>query len=231
MKKIVANFKMNLGKEEIKEYLNILKKETITDNIIFCPSNIYLDSFVASKYVTGSQNVCANKEGAYTGEISANQLSSLGIEYCIVGHSERRNKFAETNEMISEKIDLLKFNNITPILCVGEKVGEDYKEVVSKQLDIALANVKDANIYIAYEPIWSIGTGEVATISIIEEVSKFIKEYIFEKFEYDLGILYGGSVNIDNAEAILNIETVEGLLIGGAALNPKTMINIMKLKK
>ena len=235
-KLIVGNWKMNYTLTEADNFVNEIKDRINTNEIdvIICPNNICLervsDIIEGTHIYLGAQNVYYEEKGAYTGEVSADMLLSVGVKYCIIGHSERRKYFHETDESINKKVKKLLEKNITPIICVGEtleerKSGELYN-VISKQINGALKDVSQAdvmkNIVIAYEPIWAIGTGVTATSSQAEEMCKFIRDEIQklynEKTSESLRIQYGGSVKPNNISEILSMENIDGVLVGGASL-------------
>ncbi len=222
---VALNNKSNLEKEEFINYLEGLKNIKTNSNLILCPTFLNIP-LVNIDIPVGSQNVSINDNGAFTGEISAKQLKSFNVKYAIVGHSERREYQRETNEEIKEKINKLKENDITPILCIGESKEErdnnTYKEVLKEELSILDTN---SNVIIAYEPIWSIGTGVIPTNEEIEEVVKFIKD-MFPNNK----VLYGGSANVDNVDTLKQIELIDGYLLGGLSLKPdKLQIFLDKL--
>ena len=222
---VALNNKSNLEKEEFINYLEGLKNIKTNSNLILCPTFLNIP-LVNIDIPIGSQNVSINDNGAFTGEISAKQLKSFNVKYAIVGHSERREYQRETNEEIKEKINKLKENDITPILCIGESKEErdnnTYKEVLKEELSILDTN---SNVIIAYEPIWSIGTGVIPTNKEIEEVFKFIKD-MFPNNK----VLYGGSANVDNVDTLKQIELIDGYLLGGLSLKPdKLQIFLDKL--
>lgn len=236
MKILALNHKMNINNNEIDNYISefgAIKFNSIS--CIVCPSLIYLEKFKKINCLIGSQNVGMMNNGALTGEVSASQLNSLGVNYSIVGHSERRTLLNETDEMINKKISLLLENNIKPILCVGE-TKEEYDnnktlEVIQKELLNGLNNINFDNIIIAYEPIWSIGTGLVPTNNEIENVISSIKKIIKDNFNKDAIVLYGGSVNENNITELENINIVDGYLVGGASLkidSIKKMVQVME---
>ena len=226
MKYIVLNHKMNLEYKAIKVYLEKLKELDIKEHtLVVCPSDIYLTNFIDSKFFVGSQNASSNKDGAYTGEVSASQLKSLGVTYSLVGHSERRKYFKEDNIEINKKIRLLLLNKIKPILCVGESLNDkntrSTKEVIFRQLQGAFdkLNAKDIeNLMVAYEPVWAIGSGKIPTNEEIEEVIFFIKDIIYKNFKVHIKVLYGGSVNEKNIETLRKVKTIDGYLLGGVSL-------------
>lgn len=231
MKLIVANFKMNLLKEDILEYLNHFDNKY--SNVIFCPSNIYLNYFLDKKLLVGSQDVSANEMGAYTGDVSASQLKSMGVKYAIIGHSERR-KYHNDDKFIKEKLIHTIINDLTPILCIGESKEERDNNktfgVLKHQLDEALSNIDKtllSNIIIAYEPIWSIGTGIVPNNKDIYETISFIKNYLQQEYNLILKVLYGGSVNNQNIEDLEQINNVDGYLIGGSSIDYNKFLDII----
>ncbi len=191
-----------------------------------------------SKVLVGAQNVFYEEEGAFTGEISPKMLKSIGCDICVVGHSERRQYFNESNEDVNKKIKKLISHNIRPILCVGEslEIREDSKEkeFVKTQLDECLEGISPADvsdIVIAYEPIWAIGTGKTATSDQAEEMCKFIRSFIAEKFgtlaSEEVIIQYGGSVKPANISEIMKQDNIDGALVGGASLKKEDFIDIV----
>lgn len=213
MKLVIGNMKMNLTLEEIKNYVG---KINYNDSVVICPTSLYVPYF--KNCHVGVQNTYYKEKGAYTGEISPMQCASMGIEYTILGHSERRAYFNETDDIINLKIMEALSNNLKVILCVGEKDGEDVEQVLESELSGSLANLVDlSNIIIAYEPIWAIGTGKIPTNEQIMKTTQYIKNLIKEYYETDIKVLYGGSVNKDNIESLNTITNVDGFLVGGAS--------------
>lgn len=211
-------------------------------DIGICPTNVVLGSVKEklkfSNIKVGAQNVYFEESGAFTGEISAEMLKDIDVDYCIVGHSERRKYFAETDEDVNKKIKQLIKYNITPIICVGESLEqrekEEHFEVVKKQVVQALNDISGdvaKSCIIAYEPIWAIGTGKTARADEAEEMCKYVREIIDEMYSEDIStnirIQYGGSVNISNAKKILTMPNIDGALIGGASLKPE-FVDIIK---
>jgi len=225
---VVLNNKSNLNKEEFISYINELNTINTTDTLILCPTYLNIANFNSNSILLGSQSVSSYDNGAYTGEVSAKDLFSYGVKYSIIGHSERRSYQKESNEEIKEKLIKLLENNITPILCVGEsKLERDnntYKSILEEELNI-LSNI-DKEVIIAYEPIWSIGTGIIPTKEEIEEVITFIKE----KYPNNK-VLYGGSANLSNIDMLKSIPIIDGYLLGGLSLKTdelKTFIDKLK---
>ncbi len=236
-KKIIAgNWKMNYTITEADNFVNEIKDRINTDevDVVICPNNICLervsDIIEGTNIKLGAQNVHYEEKGAFTGETSANMLLSVDAKYCIIGHSERRQYFCETDEIVNKKAKKLLEKNIKPIICVGETLeqrekGELY-EFISTQVKNALKDISEDdvknNIVIAYEPIWAIGTGVTATSMQAQEMCKYIREEIRKLYNNavaeNIRIQYGGSVKPSNANEILNMEDIDGALVGGASL-------------
>ena len=228
---IALNNKSNLEKDEFLNYIEELKKIQTNNTLILCPTFLNIP-LVDNTILLGSQNVSSKDNGAYTGEISATQLKTHNVKYSIVGHSERREYQKESNNDIKEKVNKLLENDIIPILCIGETLDErktnKYKEVLKEELSI-LDDLNDeikSNIIVAYEPIWSIGTGVIPTNSEIEEVFRFIKDMLPNS-----KVLYGGSANETNIDVLNQISLIDGYLLGGLSLKlDKLQVFLDKLK-
>ena len=231
----VANWKMNFNSSDTKSFLENWEKKDLNNKevkTIFCPSftelNTTAELLQNSDSELGAQNVYYLSNGAYTGEISCRMLKDLGCNWVIIGHSERRAIFGETDEMVCHKLDKLTSENMYPIVCIGETKDErengKTQEVLSRQLLVAFENQKGKNIehtVIAYEPVWAIGTGITATIDMISEAHQCIRN-IFNTNGFngnEISILYGGSVTNENAAELSNITDVDGFLVGGASLD------------
>ena len=225
MEKIIAlNHKMNMRYSEIKDYIKVLKKIDL-DPIVF-PTSIYAKDFIDNKIKTGIQNIYYKNEGPYTGEISGSQARSLGIDYALIGHHERRELFKESNEEINKKIKAALRDNLKVILCVGEKKADDYKKVLKKQIEEGLKDIND-EIIIAYEPAWSIGTNEIPCKEEVKNVIKYIKSLV----NYDIIVLYGGSVDSTVIKDLKEVNEVSGFLIGGNSTNISELIRIKEVVK
>lgn len=226
---IIANWKMNPETaEEAIELFELVKRGVAEVNgidVVICPPFVYLPILKGLKL--GAQNVFYKEEGAFTGEVSPLMLKDLGVEYVIVGHSESRKYLNETDEIVNNKvIEALKVG-LKPILCVGEKDGEDREEGLRGQLSKGLKDISEEeikNVIIAYEPVWAIGTGNNCSPKDAEKVAGFIKKMISESVK----VIYGGSVNSDNSNSYLSESNIEGLLVGGDALNAEDFIKIVK---
>ena len=230
---IAANWKMNNDFSDIPSYVEYLNENLKTkNNVVVCVPHVMIKTFAdaANGIVeTGAENCYFAEKGAYTGEISAKMVKSAGAGYVIIGHSERRQIFGETNEMISKKIAAALENGLKVIFCIGETLEQkdNFKEVLNKQIIEGLEGISDfSDIIVAYEPVWAIGTGKVATISDIETVHAYIKEVLAEKYGIDLPILYGGSVKPENSAEILSLADVGGVLVGGACLKAESFAEI-----
>ncbi len=227
MKLIIANLKMNLTLDKILDYKKIINEKQ--EGLIIAPPYIYLDIMKSQNYDIASQDGYYVDNGAYTGEVSFNQLKSMGVNYSIIGHSERRQKFNETNNIVKEKYLSSLRNGITPIVCVGETKEERLSnktfDIIEEEIKV-LMDSKTESIIIAYEPIWAIGTGLTPTLEEIESVHKFIKE-ILNKYNLNSKILYGGSVNLNNIKEFSKSDHIDGFLIGSASLDPNNLLNMI----
>lgn len=238
-KKIVAgNWKMNKNLQEgielVKEINELLKADKPNCSVVVCTPFIHLASvtpLVDQNLIgIGAENCADKASGAFTGEVSAAMVASTGAKYCILGHSERRAYYHETDEILKEKVQLALENNLIPIFCVGEvkdeRVSGIQNEVVKKQLEGGLFSLSAEDfgkIVIAYEPVWAIGTGLTASSEQAEEMHAFIRSQVEAKYgkkvAEDCSILYGGSCKPSNAKELFANPDVDGGLIGGAALN------------
>ncbi len=220
---IIANMKMNLNYNEIKEYLKNVNKD-----VIYIPSAIYIPYFIEKNLKCGIQNISIYEEGNHTGEISVLQASSLGIKYVIVSHSEINDSAFNVNQ----KIKLCLKYNLTPILCIGEKLKtNDIKNVIINKLDNYLKDITDINkIIFAYEPEWIIGKNDNVDIKIVNDIISFIKKFLYQKYKIsDIMVLYGGSINSYNVKEIINIPYIDGILVGNNSTNIEEFSKIIEV--
>ena len=247
-KVIAGNWKMNLLPNEAIEFIDKfapLVKDTENEVILCVP---YTDLFYAlltaqnTNIKIGAQNMHFEEKGAYTGEVSGKMLKSIGVEYIIIGHSERRQYFNETDETVNKKIKAAYANDLKPIVCVGETLEQREAgkavEVITKQTELALEgldNEQVASTIIAYEPIWAIGTGKTATSEDANESIKEIRKEIAQNYGQTVAerviIQYGGSVKSKNAKELFTMSDIDGGLVGGASLDPEEFSKIVNFDK
>lgn len=245
---VAGNWKMNKNLQEgielalnIEELLKKMPKKNV--KVIISPPFIHLTevrkALKSEEISVAAQNCSSEPSGAYTGEVSAEMIWSAGADYVIIGHSERRTYFHETNEMLNKKVKLAVENTLLPIFCIGETLEERDKnihfDVIKKQLDEGLFNLPPEDfkaIVIAYEPVWAIGTGRNATPEQAQEMHAWIRKLIAEKYGQDVAasvsILYGGSCKPSNAAELFRQPDVDGGLIGGASLSGNDFIQIIQ---
>ena len=242
---IAGNWKMNntiaAGTQLIKDLAPLVADVTDVD-IVACPTSTALAAVTAAakgtKIHVGAQNVHWEKSGAYTGEISTEMLNEIGVEYCVLGHSERRDYFGETDEGVNKRAHAAFAAGITPIICCGESLeireAGTYLDFVAGQIKAALEGFKAdevAKLVIAYEPIWAIGTGKTATFEQAEEVCAHIRKTVAEKFNQSaadaIRIQYGGSVKPATIKGLMEKPNVDGALVGGASLKAKDFSEIV----
>ncbi len=236
---IAANWKMNKGPHEAEVFFEeFLKGTERFENYLFFISDINLH--VAQKYLPqnnigwGAQNIYFEEEGAFTGETSAKALSEFGATHVLIGHSERRQIFNESDEWVSQKVKVAQQFALTPVICVGEtwperQAGETQK-IIIKQLKASLQRADlSQKIIVAYEPVWAIGTGQVASVEQAVEAHKTLRQAL-NQLKPDLGeitsILYGGSVKPENAKELSDPKDIDGFLVGGASLSPQGLAGI-----
>lgn len=246
-----ANWKMNLTFQQAEKLLDDILKAGIRlksyQQVVFAAPFPYLlmarsEVDEEKNFYVAAQNCYHKKNGAFTGEVSAEMLHSLAIPYCIIGHSERREYFQETNAILSEKLNLCLDSFITPIFCCGEPVtireSETQNQFVEGQLRESLFHLsaeKVSNVVIAYEPIWAIGTGKTATTAQAQEMHAFIRSVLANRYgaavSDQIPILYGGSVKANNANELFKCADVDGGLVGGASLVADDFIQIVEALK
>jgi triosephosphate isomerase len=250
-KKIVAgNWKMNMDYNEglalFSEVINMVKDEvTGKQEVVVCSPFVHLHSLAQlaksyHKVSIGAQNAHQAESGAYTGEISARMIKSVGAAYVILGHSERRQYFGESNELLAKKTDTALKNDLRPIFCIGETLQEreanQHFDVIKSQLAEGVFHLDETQfgkLVIAYEPVWAIGTGITATSDQAQEIHAFIRKEIAAKYNQDIAdnmtILYGGSCNPKNAPELFAQPDIDGGLIGGASLKSRDFVDIVKV--
>lgn len=241
---IAGNWKMYKNISEAKEFaakFRTLYHGTDVKTAIFAPYPqlpVLVQQFKGMGIGVGAQNVHFEKEGAYTGEVSAPMLKEIGVDYCLVGHSERRQYFGETDKAVNLKLKALLKEDILPVLCVGENLDEREggieEKVVASQVKVAFKDISSEEaekITVAYEPVWAIGTGRTATPEQAEKMCGFIRKTLSALYDEEVSdritIQYGGSVKPDNAYEIMNMPEIDGALVGGASLEPLKFIEIV----
>jgi len=241
---IAGNWKMNKTVPEAIELVRELKERLkgVEDrDILVCPPFTALypvgRELEGSSILMGAQNMFYEEKGAFTGEISPVMLKDVGCSYVILGHSERRHIFGESDELINRKVISAVNHNLIPILCIGETLEErekgETRQVVERQVREGLKGLKPEDEFvIAYEPVWAIGTGRSATPEMAQEVHTFIRDVLTELFEKEkaegVRILYGGSVKPENAKGLLEMPDIDGALVGGASLKAESFSAIVK---
>lgn len=242
---IAGNWKMHKTVDEAKRFASVVKNAIPSSSeidAVICAPALALATLVSETDGTdlniGAQTMHWEKEGAFTGEISPHQLKALGVEYAIIGHSERRQYFAETDETVNKKVKAAFEYKLIPIVCVGETLEErnsgKTESVIRASVERAFESVSDEDMkkaVIAYEPIWAIGTGESATSEQANEVCQFIRSIIKENFNDEVAnavrIQYGGSVNENNIDELLAQSDIDGALVGGASLQESSFLNLL----
>lgn len=228
----------SVAREFVKELVELIKPFTGKADIGVAPPFISIPHVAEvirdkkTELLLCAQNCHWEDSGAFTGEVSPSMLKEAGVEYVIIGHSERREIFKETDRMINMKLKALKRNGLKAILCVGEKLEEREKglteEIIKKQIEEGLDGIEVDGIVIAYEPVWAIGTGKTATPEMAEEVHSFIKELIRKAHGQEVKVIYGGSVKPENIKSLIATPDIEGALVGGASIQVKSFYEIIK---
>lgn len=249
MRKIViaGNWKMNSSVEFVNELVSGLLPISASKNnidIVFCPPSLYVaqvvEKLAGSTVRTGVQNIYPEPKGAFTGEISADMAKDIGATYVIIGHSERRQFFGETDESVAKKTSATLKTGLIPIVCVGESLAEreagKLETIISNQVSKGLFHLDPTEmkkVIVAYEPVWAIGTGKTASPEQAQEVHAFIRKILSDKFGADVSqkvvIQYGGSVNDKNAQDLLGQKDIDGALVGGASLKVDAFGDILNI--
>jgi triosephosphate isomerase len=242
---VAGNWKMNCNLDESQHLLNALKQKDFSGanvEVIVAPpyTNLYAahQTLKESSIKISSQNINENEKGAYTGEISPNMLKSVGVEYVIIGHSERRAIYGETDALLAKKVSAALGHNLKIMFCIGEvleqRKANQHFDVVKEQLEKGLFHISASemkNVVIAYEPVWAIGTGETASPEQAQDIHEYIRKVLAETYDQDVAdqtsILYGGSVKPGNAKEIFAKKDVDGGLIGGASLDADSFADIV----
>lgn len=242
---IVANWKLNKTLDETRRFINdfvpLLKDTRDIDVVIAPPFTSLYVACLALKYTNimlSAQDVFYEDKGAYTGEVSPGLLVDAGCSHVIVGHSERRQYFRETDEIINKKINASKRHNLTVIFCIGESLAEREQgrtyNILRGQLERGLKQITPQNLVIAYEPVWAIGTGKTATPSQAQDAHKYIREWLVSYYgdeAEEIRIIYGGSVTPENINSLMECNDVQGALVGGASLRADSFARIVNFKR
>ncbi|MCF6138667.1 triose-phosphate isomerase [Pseudalkalibacillus berkeleyi] len=244
---IAGNWKMHKTLEEsksfVKEISQLIPDQEKIDSVICAPAlflNALVNETTDSKLHIGAQNMHHEESGAFTGEISPLALNDMNVEYVILGHSERREMFGETNESVNKKVHAAFKYNLVPIVCVGESLeqreSEETKPHVKKQVELALSGLSEdqvREVVIAYEPIWAIGTGKSATSEDANEVCAYIRNVVEEKYSKEVAdnvrIQYGGSVKPETIGELMSQSDIDGALVGGASLKPQSFLQLLEV--
>ena len=241
---IAGNWKMTMSIAEAREFVAVIKDQITGDDVeaVICAPFTMLKDLkevtAGTKIQVGAQNMHFEESGAFTGEISPSMLKELGVDYVVIGHSERREYFNETDETVNKKVLKALEHDILPIMCCGETLEQrdcdTTKDVVKEQVEKGLVGVSNtdlAKVVLAYEPIWAIGTGKTATSSQANEVITYIRKVVADMFDTELAakvrIQYGGSVKPANVSEIMNESDIDGALVGGASLQPESYLALV----
>lgn len=233
---VIGNLKTKMDINDISKYLKVINEQVIDKEVVICPTSIYIPYFLKQRYSVGLQNTFVNDEGSYTGEITPKQAVSMGIKYTIIGHSERRIHLDETDELINRKVISAINSNMRVILCVGETLEEKQMLKTDMVLRRQLVNALNGlsidmldNVTIAYEPVWAIGTNNVASNKEIERTANYIRMILHQNRGYEnMRIIYGGSVNEQNIKELNQIKNISGFLVGGASNDAKKFLKIIE---
>lgn len=243
---IAGNWKMYKTMTEAKDFVQQLKEKQVDASkvdAVICSPALFLDQLVSetkdSFISIGAQTMHEEKEGAFTGEVSGHQLQDIGVSYVVIGHSERRQYFNETDESVNKKVKAAFEYNLHPIVCVGETLeqreAKETETIVSNQVMAALEGLSEENVrntVIAYEPIWAIGTGKTATADDANDVCQAIRETVLDSYGEEVAssvrIQYGGSVKPENIEELLSKDHIDGALVGGASLQADSFFKLLE---
>lgn len=234
-KYVVGNLKMSMKKDDVASYLKKVNDKIFSNQVIIFPSSIYIPYFLNQYYKVGIQDVHFESTGPYTGEVSPAQAKSMGVCCTLVGHSERKRFFNETDTMVNKKVLESLANGLSIILCIGETIEEKEllktDRVLKKQITYALRYVKDLRqVMIAYEPVWAIGTKVVPKNDEIEKAIQYIKDLIKKEYDYsDIKVLYGGSVDEKNIHDICKIKNLDGVLVGNSSADADKFLHIIEV--
>ncbi len=233
---LIANLKMYMSKDEINSYLQNIVNKINNNNLIICPTSLYVPYFLNKDFMVGVQNISDHTSGAYTGSISAKQVSSLNIKYSIIGHSERRSYHNETNEEIRNKLINALTNNIIPIMCIGENELEKNNnltnDILIKEISETFQGINKSyleKVIIAYEPIWAIGTGLTPQPKEVSETIKFIKSFIQTNYSINNKVVYGGSISTKNINDFNIFPNIDGYLVGSAAVDSNELLKLKEV--
>lgn len=238
---IIGNWKMNKTAREAERFISTLKKEIenlpvrVMLAVPFTAIGAAVEASKMSKMVMGAQNMHDAEEGAFTGEISCQMLQEQGAEFVLLGHSERRHIFGESNAFIQRKVKRALTSGLTPVLCIGEQETERAKgkteEVLTAQLESALTGLTSHEVgkmLFAYEPVWAIGTGKTATPDVANEAHAICINFVEKQFKLKPSVLYGGSVKPENISPLLKMPHIAGVLVGGASLDPSLFLQLIQ---
>lgn len=234
-KYVVGNMKTLMDRKSVSKYLKIVNDKIFSNQVILFPTSIYVPYFLNQYYRVGLQNIYFESMGSYTGEIVPIQAKSMGISCVLIGHSDRRLNFKETDSIINKKVLECLMHGLSVILCVGETLEEKEllktTRVLKKQITYALRDVDDfRQIIIAYEPVWAIGTRKVPKNEEIKSAIQYIKDIVATEFGYaDIKVLYGGSIDSKNIHTICKIDELDGVLVGNASTDAKEFLDIIEV--
>lgn len=231
---VIGNHKNYMNLNDISKFLKKANEKINTTRVIICPSNLYVPYFIKHGYDVGVQNVEILKP--LTGEITINQISELGVNYVIVGHSERVKYFDEAEDIINHKVIDVVNNDLKAIVCIGETLEEKNlfktEKSLKRQLTGYFKNIpleKMNNVIVVYEPVWTVGTGKNVTLVDLKKNVNYIKELFKKMYNVDISVLYGGSVNSSNIEKFNKLEEIDGFLVGESSTNADEFLKIIEV--